>query len=174
MMDPLWILLSWNQPFYTKFWLKLNSIWLKLIHSHSTWWCQASCILPSWIQAFWTNKNFTHSFSLNLRMTAILNSAIPGFSYFEQKKIFTHSFSLDLIMPAIFNSTILDSPILHKKLHSFILTHLDDGSHLEFYCLDSAILNKKNVSHSFWLNLVMAYHLEVHYVEFGHACFQTF
>ena len=27
-----------------------NSIWLKLIHSHSTWWCQPSWILPSWIQ----------------------------------------------------------------------------------------------------------------------------
>ena len=64
---------------------QLNSIWFKLIHSHSTWWCQASWILPSWIQPFWT------------------------------KKIFTHSFSLDLIMPAILNSTILDSPILHKK-----------------------------------------------------------
>ena len=27
-----------------------NSIWLKLIHSHLTWWWQASWILPSWIQ----------------------------------------------------------------------------------------------------------------------------
>ena len=27
-----------------------NSIWLKLIHSHSTWWWQPSWILPSWIQ----------------------------------------------------------------------------------------------------------------------------
>ena len=26
-----------------------NSIWLKLIHSHLTWWCQESWILPSWI-----------------------------------------------------------------------------------------------------------------------------
>ena len=33
-----------------------NSIWLKLIHSHSTWWCQPSWILPSWIQPFWTKK----------------------------------------------------------------------------------------------------------------------
>ena len=29
-----------------------NSIWLKLIHSHLTWWCQESWILPSWIQPF--------------------------------------------------------------------------------------------------------------------------
>ena len=27
-----------------------NSIWLKVIHSHSTWWWQPSWILPSWIQ----------------------------------------------------------------------------------------------------------------------------
>ena len=27
-----------------------NSIWLKLIHSHSTWWWQPSWIWPSWIQ----------------------------------------------------------------------------------------------------------------------------
>ena len=27
-----------------------SSIWLKLIHSHSTWWYQSSWILPSWIQ----------------------------------------------------------------------------------------------------------------------------
>ena len=62
-----------------------NSIWLKLIHSHSTWWCKPSWILPSWIQPFWTIKNFTYSLSLNL------------------------------MMAAIFNSTILDSAILHKK-----------------------------------------------------------
>ena len=36
-------------------------------------------------------------------------------------------------MAAILNCAILDSAILHKKeLHSFILTELDDGSHLEF------------------------------------------
>ena len=27
-----------------------NSIWLRLIHSHLTWWWQPSKILPSWIQ----------------------------------------------------------------------------------------------------------------------------
>ena len=52
------------------------SIWHKLIHSHSTWWCQPSWILPSGIQPFWTKKNFTHSFWLNLMMAAILNSSM--------------------------------------------------------------------------------------------------
>ena len=36
-LPPLWL------------WLKTNSIWLKLIHSYSTWWWQPSWILPSWI-----------------------------------------------------------------------------------------------------------------------------
>ena len=53
-----------------------NSIWLKLIHSHLTWWWQPSWIGPSWIQPFCTKKNFTHSFWPNLMMAAILNSAI--------------------------------------------------------------------------------------------------
>ena len=30
-----------------------NLIWLKLIHSHSTWWWQPSWILPSWIWPSW-------------------------------------------------------------------------------------------------------------------------
>ena len=50
-----------------------NSIWL-------TWWWQPSWILPSWILPSWiqpfAQKNFTHAFSLNLMMAAILNSAI--------------------------------------------------------------------------------------------------
>ena len=92
--QPSWILPSWIQlppcwiqtPCYllsdslkstlTPLWLKTNSIWLKLIHSHSTWWWQPSWILPSWIQPFHTQKNFTHSCWLNLMMAAILNSAI--------------------------------------------------------------------------------------------------
>ena len=74
-----------------------NSIWLKLIHSHSTWWCQPSWILPSW------------------------------FHHFEQ-----------------------------KKLHSFIVTQLDDGSHLQFYHLGFSHFAQKNFTHSFWLNLMMA------------------
>ena len=83
-LPPLWLL------------TQTNSIWLKLIHSHSTWWWQ-----PSWILSI-----------LNL---AILNSAILVFPL----KL-THSFQ-DC------------SHIWTKKtLHSFILTQLDDGSHLEF------------------------------------------
>ena len=76
--QPSWIMPSWIKPFCTKnfthsFWLDLmmaailnsshigfshftktlvqtNSIWLKLIHSDSTWWWQPSWIVASWIQ----------------------------------------------------------------------------------------------------------------------------
>ena len=34
-----------------------NSIWLKLIHSHSTWWWQPSWILPSWIWPSWNQPS---------------------------------------------------------------------------------------------------------------------
>ena len=71
--QPSWILPCWIQtlpswiqtPCYllsdslkntlTPLWLltQTNSIWLKLIHSHSTWWWQPSWILPSWIWPSW-------------------------------------------------------------------------------------------------------------------------
>ena len=47
-----------------------NSFWLKLIHSHWTWWWQPSWILPTWFQPSCT-KNITHAFWLNLMMAAI-------------------------------------------------------------------------------------------------------
>ena len=75
-----------------------------------------------------------------------------------------------ILNSAILNSTILNSAILVFPLkltqhlprlvptictkqnhHSFILTQLDDGS-----LLDSAILHKKNFTHSCWLNMMMA------------------
>ena len=103
-----------------------NSIWLNIIHSHSTWWCQPSWILPSSNQPFWTKKIFTHSFSLNLRISAILNSAFYLVSHFEFK----------------------------KKLHSFILTQTwwwQPSWILPSWI--SAILHKKTLlihSHSTW------------------------
>ena len=145
------------------------------------------------------NLTQTHSFSLNLMMAVILNSGHLGFSHlssFSQThahlprlvptiftKNFTHSFWLNLMMAAILNSAILDSAICTKKLHSCILTQIDDGSHLEFcylgfshfekvhlfiltqlddgshleicHCWFSH-LHKKNFTHAFSLNLMMA------------------
>ena len=113
-----------------------NSIWLKLIHSHSTWWWQPSWILPCWIQTpcflLWNTpkntlsplwlwfkliisdklddgKTFTHSFSLNLTWWW---QPLARFSshHFAQNKTFTHSCWLNMMMAAILNSAfMLDS-----------------------------------------------------------------
>ena len=98
---------------------QINSIWLKLIHLHLTWWWQSS-----WIQLFCT-KNLTHSFWFNLMMAAILNSAILNLAILD---------SAILVFPLKLTHTWQDwfPPFAKKKLHSFILTQFDEGSHLEF------------------------------------------
>ena len=104
-----------------------NSIWLKLIHSHLTWWWQPSSIWPS---CFFLSYSLTlaKNGSHHLHKKNLLRFPSPPFA----QKNFTHSFWLNLMKAAILNSAMLDSTILHKKLHLFILTQLDDGSHLEF------------------------------------------
>ena len=169
---------------------QINLIWLKLIHSDSTWWWQSSWILPSWIQTptyllLDSLKNTLPPLWLWLKLIQSdllddgshlefchLEFCHLGISHFAQNSdsnLFnltqTYSFSLNLLMAAIFlNSSILDSATLvfplklthtcqdwfstictkktslplpspsfaQIKLHSFILTQLDDGSHLEF------------------------------------------
>ena len=74
-----------------------------LIHSDSTWWLQPSCILLCWIQPFWTPK------------TSLI--------YFHS----TWWWQPSSLQPSWIQ------PFWTKKLHSFILTHLDDGIHLEFF-----------------------------------------
>ena len=79
-----------------------SSIWLKLIHCHSTWWWQPSWILPSWIEPFCTK---------------------------------------------------LWLKLVQSDSNSFILTQLDDGSHLELCHLVFSHLHKKTSlghSHSTW------------------------
>ena len=91
-----------------------HSIWLKLIHSHST--ChlefhhlgfshlsfssQTHSHLPRLVPTICTKKTFTHSFWLNLMMAAILNSII--------KKTW-------LILPS-WHSAMLDSDTLFSSL----------------------------------------------------------
>ena len=161
-----------------------NSIWLKLIHSHSTWWCQPSWILPSWFPPFWTKKNFTHTFWLNLMMAAVFKFYHLGFNHFAQKN-FTHSFWLNLMMAAILNSAMLDSDTVildsetllsslrftQKHSHSSLTLTLTNSiwlklihSHSIWWCQPSWILpswiqpfwTKENFIHSFSLNLMMA------------------
>ena len=68
------------------------------------------------------------------------------------------------MMATILNSAILVSANLHKTLtqtsqsdsNSFILTQLDDGSHLEFCHHGFSHFAERYFTHSFWLNLMMA------------------
>ena len=83
--------------------IETNSIWLKLIHSLSTWWWQPSWILPSWIHPFCTKLwlKLIHSLSTWWRQPSWI---LPSWIH----------------------------PFYTKKLHLFILTQLDDSSHLHF------------------------------------------
>ena len=124
-----------------------SSIWLKLIHSDSTWWWQPSWILPSWIQTC----------HLGFKKTSlILLTQIDDGSHLE----FCH---LGFASHFAQNS--------EKLLQFFILTQLDDGSHLEFSILDSAILHKKKLvqSHFILTQLDDGSHLEFCHLGFRHA-----
>ena len=129
-----------------------NSIWLKLIHSDSTWWWQPSWILPCWIQPLpswiqtpcyllsdslkntltplWLWLKLIQSDSNSFILTQLDDGSHLEFCHLEFGHLgFSHlSFSsqthshLPRLVPTICT----------KKLHSFILTQLDDGSHLEF------------------------------------------
>ena len=71
-----------------------NSFWLKLIHSDSTWWWQ-----PSWNSAI-LNLAILDSAILvfPIKLTHTCQDWFPPFA---QKKPFTHSFWLNLMMTAI-------------------------------------------------------------------------
>ena len=104
------------------------------------------------------NSTLTHSFWLNLMMAAILNSAILNLTILDSATLvfplkLTHTCQ-DWFPPFAQKKpslTLPSPPFAPKKLHSFILTQLDDGSHLEFYHV-----GLKNFTNSFWLNLMMA------------------
>ena len=82
----------------------------------------------------------TYSFSLNLMMTAILNSAILNLAILDSAILvfplkLTHTCQ-DWFPPFAqtnFTPTSLPTICTKKNLYSLILTQLDDGSHLEFY-----------------------------------------
>ena len=148
--QPSWILPSWIQQFCPKVWLKLiqsdsNSFILTQLEMcailisaildsailHKTTSLNSGTLLSS---LRFTQKHShstltltqTNSFSLNLMVAAIFNSAILNFAILDSA---IKVFSLQL------THTCQDwfPPFAQKKLHSFILTNLDDGSHLEFF-----------------------------------------
>ena len=167
--QPSWTLPSYIHPFCTTTLTQTKSIWLKIIHSHSAWWWQPSCIQP-----FCTKKNFTHSFWLNLMMVAILNSAILnsakiGFTPFcKKKKNFTDSNLITICTKYFIHSiwstwwwqpswilpswiqpfwTKLWLKLIQSDSNSFILTQLDDGSHLKFSHLGFSHLSFSSQTH---------------------------
>ena len=152
-----------------------NSIWLKVIHSDSTWWWQLSWILPCWIQTpcfplsdslkntltpLWLWLKLIQSDSKSFILTQLddgshLEFGHLGFSHLSFPSQ-THS-HLPRLVPTICTK---------KNLHSFILTQLDEGSHLEFYHVGLRKL------YSFILNqLDDGSHLEFCHLEFGHLGF---
>ena len=96
-----------------------NSFWLKLIHSHWTWWWQPSWILPTWFQPFCT-KNITHSFWLNLMIAAILNipTCIQPLPSWIQTPCYLILDSLKNTLPLIW----LWLKLIHSASNSFIFT----------------------------------------------------
>ena len=172
-LPPLWLL------------IQTNSIWLKLIHSHSTLWWQPSWILPSWI---WILDSAILVFLSNLLTLARLVPTIC-----TKKPSLIHSDSIwwgqpSWILPCWIKKTSLihsDSTwwwqsswilpcwiqtpcfllsdslkntltplwlwlkLIQSDSNLFILTQLDDGSHLEF-C-----------------------HLEFHHLGFSHLSFSS-
>ena len=109
-----------------------NLIWL-------TWWWQPSWIFPSWILPSWIQPFCTkpwlkliQSDSNSFILTQLDEASNFEFCHLEFGHLgFSHlSFSsqthshLPRLVPTICTK---------NNLHSFILTQLDDGSHLEFY-----------------------------------------
>ena len=137
--------------------IQTNSIWLKLIHFDLNLMMAAilnTVILNSIMldSDTWVSSSQIHSKTLSLHSDSdSTNSVLTQ----------THSFWLNLMMEAILNSAMLDSETLFSSLrftqkhshstltltqliqsdsNSFILTQLDDGSHLWF-----SILHKKTL-----------------------------
>ena len=92
-----------------------NSIWLKLIHSHLTWWWQPSWILPSWIWPSWIQPSW-YFLSMSLALAKI------GSHYLHKKISLIHSDSIWWWQPSwiLFMldsyTAILDSDIFLSSL----------------------------------------------------------
>ena len=116
-----------------------NSIWLKLIHSHLTWWWQPTWILPSWIWLCWIQPSY-YFLSKSLTLAKI------G-SHHSHKKNFTHSFWLKLMMAAIFNSVMLDSDTAIMDSDTLLSSLRFTQKHFHF----TLTLTQTN---SIWLKLI--------------------
>ena len=138
-----------NSAILLKTLIPTNSIWLKVIYSDTSWWRQP---ILNFHSQFCTFRNITR---------LILTQCDDSSSYLP-------------ILPSWIHPLFAQ-----KNLHSFILTQLDNGSHLEFCQLElhhlgfshnrfssqshshlpiliPTIYTKENFTDSFWLSLMMA------------------
>ena len=115
--------------------LSLHSDWFKLIQSDSNLFILTQLYDGSHLE--FCHLELGHLGFSHLSFSSQTHSHLPGLV----PSICTKKTSLPLPSP----------PFAQKNLHSFILTQLDDGSHLEFLHV-----GLKNFTHSFWLNLMMA------------------
>ena len=129
-----------------------NSIWLKLIHSYSTWWWQPSWILPYWILPSWIQLlHCGIQTSCFLLSDSLKNTLTPLWLWLKLIQSDSNSFiltqlndggHLEFVHLGFRNLSFSSQTHSHlprlvptictKILHSFILTDLDDGSYLEF------------------------------------------
>ena len=100
-------------------------------------------------------KTFTHSFWLNLMMAAILNSAIldSDTAILDLDTLLTKHLLSDSLKNTL-TPLWLWLKLIQSDSNSFILTQLDDGSHLEFCHLEFSHLSFSSQTHSHFPRLV--------------------
>ena len=130
-----------------------NSIWLKLIYSHLTWWWQPSCILPSWFLPSWIQPfcsklwlQLIQSDSKSFILTQLDDGGHLGFSHFPQKN-FTQSFWINLMMESILNLSMLDSDTAILDSNTLL-------SSLRFTQKHSSSTLTLTQTNSIWLKLI--------------------
>ena len=111
-----------------------------LIHSYWTWWWQPSWILPGWIK----KTSLIHSDSTWWWQPSWI---LPCWI---QTPCYLLSDSLKNTLPALW----LWLKLIQSNSNSFILTELDDGSHLEFHHLGFSHLSFSSQTHSHLPRLV--------------------
>ena len=103
-----------------------TKLWLKLIQSDSNSFILTQ--LDDGGHLEFCHLKFHHLKFSHLSFSSQTHSHLPRLvPTICTKQTFTHSFSLNLMMAASWIQ-----PFCTKKLHSFMLTQHDDGSHLEF------------------------------------------
>ena len=128
-----------------------------LIHADSTWWWQPSWILPCWIETLpsliqtpcyllsdslqntltplWLWLKLIQSDSNSFILTQLDDGSHLEFCHLEFVHLEFSQLEFGHLGFCHLTHTCQDwfPPFAQKNLHSFILTQLDDGSHLECY-----------------------------------------